>query len=360
MDPQGRSHMDLSLRNLSASMCYLGRPPRPANRASSGLRLQPLGTEAPAAPSWSNPLQQIPANDVLDSHVALSQSPQLCRSPSGRLAVVRSMRRSVPSLARHSFPPDATQAQGLSDLPWSRMAELAAPQTSEPKRTQKDIRLRRSRRPADFGASLPLQARRGQSCAASSSSNRTEMPGSNIFVGLTAREEDHDTSLGECPEPPGMSQSSSSAPAVKRCAARSESLPPTGTSKADSDAAAAAKSKAVSMLQRLFFEEMAKGSQDPSGAAAAALLRLSEAPQQPLACAPEVKATPISMVPPAEVEVLAEAPEPEIEAQVERHSAVPQQPVAAFGARPFMPQRPTEKLGARRPRALSRTVAVRS
>lgn len=344
--------MDRSCRDLSIG--YFSKPPRPSpSRPSSGTRLQPLGADAPCAP----------AMDSLAS--SLSQSPQLSRSPSGRLGIVRSMRRSVPSHMRHSFPPDAAQAQGLGGFSWGRMAELAAPdccspQPSTPKRAQKDVRLRRSRRPADFGASLPLQARRGQSCAASSSSNRTEMPGSNIFVGLTAREEDQDTSLGECPQPPGMSQSSSSAPAVKRCAARSESLPPTGTSKADSDAAAAAKSKAVSMLQRLFFEEMAKGSQDPSGAAAAALLRLSEAPQQPLACAPEVKATPVSMVPPAEVEVLAEAPEPEIEAQVERHSAVPQQPVAAFGARPFMPQRPTEKLGPRRPRALSRTVAVRS
>jgi len=355
MDPQGRSHMDLSLRNLSASMCYLGRPPRPANRASSGLRLQPLGTEAPAAPSWSNPLQQIPANDVLDSHVALSQSPQLCRSPSGRLAVVRSMRRSVPSLARHSFPPDA---QGLSDLPWSRMAEFAAPQTSEPKRTQKDIRLRRIRRPADFGASLPAQGActRASSCAGSASSSlqaelrNCEQSVEALRAVTAVGEENQDNVVGECCQSSPVAHMP-----VKGSAVRSESMPPTGTSKADKDAAAVAKAKAVAMLQQLFFQEMAKGSQDPSGAAARALLRLSEAPQQPSECSPEAKkACPIVMAPPAEVEVPAEAPEAETEAQAERHSPI-SRPV--LDVRPFMPQRPSERIGARRPRAQSRVAA---
>lgn len=357
--------MDRSFRNLAASMSYLGKPPRQPRAAStsSGLRLQPLGNEAPAAPAWTNPLGHMPAIDSLDSHVALSQSPQLSRSPSGRLALVRSMRRSEPSLMRHSFPPDATQAQGLSELSWSRMGELAAPQPSTPKRSQKDVRLRRVRRPADFGAS-PAQGacRRGHSCAGTASSSlqaelrRCEQSVQALRTVIADGEEDQDTGVVECAE----RGSTIAQMPVKGSAARCESMPPTGTSKADKDAAAVAKAKAVAMLQQLFFQEMAKGSQDPSGAAARALLRLSEAPQSPAECSPEVtKAAPIAMAPPPEVEVPAEAPEveAEAEAQAERHSPMFQQ---VPGARPFMPQRPTERIGTRRPRALSRVVAVRS
>merc|ERR1719379_1129180 len=117
-----------------------------------------------------------------------------------------------------------------------------------------------------------------------------------------------------------------SCPSAQRCATRSESMPPTGTSKADSDAAAAAKAKAVATLQRLFFEEMAKGSQDPSGAAAKALLRLSEVPPQSAESSPKnMPAASIAMAPPPEVEVPAEAPEPDMVASTERCSHSVQQ-----------------------------------
>lgn len=141
-------------------------------------------------------------------------------------------------------------------------------------------------------------------------------------------------------------------------------MPPTGTAKANDDAAAAAKAKAVATLQRLFFEEIAKGSQDPSGAAARALLRLSEAPQRQADSAEIVKPASIAMVPPPEMELPAEMPDPHVpEVQCEdgsRHNMLAQQ-VAALEARPVVPRRPSEQLnGARRPapRGLSR-VAVR-
>jgi len=120
---------------------------------------------------------------------------------------------------------------------------------------------------------------------------------------------------------------------------------------------------------------MSKGGQDASGAAARALLRLSEAPQQEPECTPEVREKPVvHMVPPPEVEVQAEAPVPETNASAlesERHwqpqrqlgdsnSSVLSQQISALGSRPIVPRRPSENTnGFRRPRVLSR-VAVRS
>lgn len=104
------------------------------------------------------------------------------------------------------------------------------------------------------------------------------------------------------------------------------------------------------MLQRLFFEEMAKGSSDPNAAAAAALLRLSDAPkQQEDSSSVSKPGAQICMAPPAELEVPAEAPEPTQE----------QVPVVE-AHRPVVPFRPPEKMGMRRPRAASQAVAVRS
>eukprot|EP00930_Biecheleria_cincta_P026871 TRINITY_DN18894_c0_g1_i1.p2 TRINITY_DN18894_c0_g1~~TRINITY_DN18894_c0_g1_i1.p2 ORF type:complete len:124 (+),score=29.92 TRINITY_DN18894_c0_g1_i1:42-374(+) len=67
-----------------------------------------------------------------------------------------------------------------------------------------------------------------------------------------------------------------SAPRLLRC----DSLPPTGTSKADEAAAAQAKARAIAMLKVLFAEEMAKGAQDANAAAANALRRLKELPRR--------------------------------------------------------------------------------
>lgn len=146
-------------------------------------------------------------------------------------------------------------------------------------------------------------------------------------------------------------------------------MPPVGTAKADQDTAAAAKAKAVATLQRLFFEEMSKGGQDASGAAARALLRLSEAPQQEPESTPEMREKPVvHMVPPPEVEVQAEAPVPETNASAlepqrqlgDSSSSVLSQQISALGSRPIVPRRPSENTnGLRRPRVLSR-VAVRS
>jgi hypothetical protein len=61
---------------------------------------------------------------------------------------------------------------------------------------------------------------------------------------------------------------------------RCESVPPTGTPKADEEAALRMKANAIATLQRLFFEELATEGQDANGAAARALLRLQEATAQ--------------------------------------------------------------------------------
>merc|ERR1719162_1243092 len=58
---------------------------------------------------------------------------------------------------------------------------------------------------------------------------------------------------------------------------RCESMPPSGTRQSDAcNQAAAAKARAIVSLQRLFFEEMAKGGHDPNSAAISAWRRLSE------------------------------------------------------------------------------------
>jgi hypothetical protein len=277
------------------------------------------------------------------------------------------MRHTLPSLIRHSYP-----EANLGNLSWGRMAELAASESwskepGTPKRSQRDIRTRRSKLPGDFGvnlafnASAPLQ--RSQSCTHKAVGvSETSLAAPPLAVGSmtlprpTAGESS--TQAAEVSTPP-------------RRIARCDSMPPTGTSKADSDAAAQAKARAVAALQRLFFEEMAKGGQDPSGAAAKALLRLSQAPQEEPSSTPpppRVEAVPAKarLQPPAEVEIPVEAPEPEPEAEaVDRSSAILTQQVAALAARPVMPRRPTHddgigmSSGRRRPRPTSR-VAIRS
>jgi len=272
------------------------------------------------------------------------------------------MRHSLPSPIRHSFP-EAT----LGQLSWGRMAELAAserlsPEPATPRRAHQDIRMRRSKLSGDFGVNLPFNgaesSRRAQSCsskAAIVSDMSLALPALDFTKAPLSQK-----TVGE---------SSSQAVDVsmpERRSARCDSMPPIGTSKADTDAAAHAKARAVATLQRLFFEEMAKGSEDPSGAAAKALLRLSQAPQE-LAAEPRIAATSSKarLQPPAEIEIPLEAPEPEAKATPARGCDILAQQVAALAARPVVPRRPAHDdsigmaPGRRRPRPASR-VAVRS
>lgn len=355
-----RADLQVATQPCSASGSFrnLGKPPLPSSRPSTGTRLAPLGADTPATPM----------PDCLES---LSLSPELVRSHSGHVGVVRTMRRSLPSPVRHSYPLDTAQAKRL---PWARMAELAGPswdtqvdkaEPSTPRRPSKDVRLGRVRRSADSGAGGYVQ-QRGQSCAARSSRADLRTIQSQVQWPEVTDTLSSPTDLENLSEVPCTPND--------RRPARCDSMPPTGTAKADGDAANDAKAKAVATLQRLFFEEMAKGGQDASGAAAKALLRMSEAPQEPMEYAPEVT-TPAPcrrlMLPPPEVEIPSEAPEvspePETEVpEVERPAEVARygyhsQPVPVLEAgRPIVPRRPCESMGSiRRPRALSR-VAVRN
>jgi hypothetical protein len=134
---------------------------------------------------------------------------------------------------------------------------------------QRDVRSRRIRRPADFGASLGTSQSRSHSCLGQ---NERRCEG-NLLHPVDATDSAVNFS---------GSSSSSSSSAIHR----GISTPPTGTAKADGAAASTAKAVAVAALQRLFFEEMAKNGQDANGAAARALLRLSETPPVPSASPP--------------------------------------------------------------------------
>lgn len=248
------------------------------------------------------------------------------------------------------------------------MAELAAPapgwgrpeQEAHSPRASPDVRVRRIRRPADFGATMGLcNKNRGRSCSAATGN---------------AAEDVHTDKAPVADAGAGSAASTESAQQAQRRPARCDSMPPTGTNKADGDAAAAAKARAVAALQRLFFEEMAKGGTDASGAAARALKRLSEAPQtkentppsDERADAETVPRAAISLSPPPEVELPAERPDtPVEEPTAEERAAVGlqnshlSQQVAALAARPAVPRRPELSCGRRRPRPASR-VAVRN
>merc|ERR1712050_224742 len=107
------------------------------------------------------------------------------------------------------------------------MAELLAPialssevaSTGSPVRVSQDVRVRRIRRPADFGASLKLED--GGSMHRTTSAAATLALGSNLSASGT--------------------QGLQVAPQLTRCS----SVPATGTCKADEEAVATAKAKAV-------------------------------------------------------------------------------------------------------------------
>jgi hypothetical protein len=208
--------------------------PRPSSRP--GIRLAPL------------------PHNVHDSVSALSGAEPMspARSHSGHLATMKHMRRSVPA-APSDWGLLATSHKDSLSAPCKRMAALVtslsesdAATSSElmtPPRAQPSLRVRRSRRPADFGANLGSSygsRDRGRSCT------------STTAVALDMR----------------------ASPTLSRC----DSVPAIGTAKSDGEAVSRAKAGAVAALQRLFFEEMAKNGHDANDAAARALRRLTEVP----------------------------------------------------------------------------------
>lgn len=172
------------------------------------------------------------------------------QSPPGHMGIMRSMRRST----------SGYQAMDVSMAPQAPAWKSASDSTAQSamgtrEHSQSEIRVRRVRRPADYGvngATCGYGSRhRGHSCAGTQAGDDVE-------------------------EIKAVSER-------KSPKARCNSMPPP-SAKTEDAPSAMAKAKAVATLQKLFFEEMAKGGQDASGAAARALLRMNEAaPQAPAA-----------------------------------------------------------------------------
>lgn len=170
------------------------------------------------------------------------------QSPPGHMGIMRSMRRSTSGYQAM----DVSMApQAVSGPAWkSANDSTAQPAMGTREYSQSQIRSRRLRRPADYGATCGYGSRhRGHSCAATRAEDEVEIK-----------------TVSDRRSPK----------------ARCNSMPPPSAN-AEDVPSAMAKAKAVATLQKLFFEEMAKGGQDASGAAARALLRMNEAaPQAPV------------------------------------------------------------------------------
>jgi len=233
-----------------AAKGYLARPLQSSNGTHSSHELSSLlGTCPTASASSSSPNEH---------DVKLWE-----QSPPGHMGIMRSLRRSTPSLPCTSWSTSGYRAQ-TSD---------GGECTTD--RAVSEVPVFRARRPADHGtwsAQSPRHYRPGRSVT----SRANDTPKDNNSAAMVQEPENQ----------------------VQRCS----SVPPIGTKTADDVAAAMAKAKAVAMLQKLFFEEMAKGGKDPSGAAARALVRLTEAsatttdiPKPP--CSPSHRPT-VPQVPP--------------------------------------------------------------
>lgn len=306
----------------------MASPPRQGSRSSR--RLSPLGADAPASPSLDK--------GGGDLRLPSPLGRLLERQPLGHLGMLWGMRRSEPSPTRSSW---ASEAAARSRSPGRPLRESASgPGT--PRKTSwgrpfsveelhqqrpplQDVRMGHRRRPSDLGdspGSRSGQRPRGRSCAAMGSETRAQAQPASTTTGLAS--------------------GGTSGRSMQRCS----SVPPTGTAKADGEAAAQAKAKAVALLKRYFAEEMAKGGQDANEAAARALRRLNEAPREPGATAPAAE--------PAPPERGAPSPGPAAK------SAVPRSPgagasaadagasLARGGARAKQPSE-AERSGARRP-----------
>lgn len=179
----------------------------------------------------------------------------LNQQSAGHLGVLQSMRRSTPSPVRDrsdcsGYGDSAAEVSGTHALPetggtgYSEQQEL--PRVV---RTSPDVRVGRRRPSLDMDSS----AGRGRSC---------------------------DSGLGDTIPRAAVRAAYDVVPRSAPLLQRSDSLPPTGTLKADEAAAAQAKSRAIAMLKVLFAEEVAKGGQDANSAAANALRRLKELPRR--------------------------------------------------------------------------------
>lgn len=244
-----------------------GRSHRPNSR-SSNVRLAPLESSAPTLPTL-----ECSSAEVVDTHLP---SP-VARAPSvGHLGSLWGMRHSAPSSLMTPLP--STSIDPARDASRARMVDSSSssPRCSDPtqgcrlnsggRRPHNDVRSRRIRRPADFGASLSGNGQhRSHSC-------------SGVGATMPSRHDAGESALASAPETCAPAQAAGSMPVASQ---RSGSTPPTGTAKADDAAGTFAKARAVAALQRLFFEEMGKGGQDANAAAAAALRRLNDVPSNP-------------------------------------------------------------------------------
>lgn len=208
-----------------------GDPCRPARWRTSRPHAQSSPRSALDAPDCldvaiaESPRRPVEASPRPHDLVVMSSPPL---QPAGHIQHMRSLRKSAPS------------EYGRWGEQW--------PSSSIARPSSRDVRVRRTRRPADFGA-----------CIGGSSSARSRSIG--------------DPSSPLLASPGGAEGATSSAAASDRCM----SVPPSGTPKADaSNETAAAKARAIASLQRLFFEEMARGGNDANSAAVAALRRLTE------------------------------------------------------------------------------------
>lgn len=255
-----------------------GKPPRPSSdlsstwaspgsaskrRVDSPLRLAPLGLDAPVLPVWGERDLRMPS--------PLARAVQ--QQPAGMLGLLRNIRRSTPSPIRNARHLDVQLSNSLTRLPWERSAEMALSASGPaceregsgtPRRVKQDVRIGRTRSSSDFMASVGSGSRsRGRSCGGFSA----DVNGGGVDAPRLR------ASTGANVDSPPVAPRK-----MKRC----DSVPPTGTVKADDAAAAQAKVRAIQMLKQFFAEEMAKGGQDANAAAAAALRRLTEAPGRTL------------------------------------------------------------------------------
>lgn len=219
--------------------------------------------------------------------------------PAGHMPNMRLLRRSQPSSWQHQ--PEQEQCS--------------------PRPGCKDVRVRKARRAFDLGSD----------CLGGSSSARSRsQPSGNDL-------------LSPCSQPSTLAAVTNTGETPTASAdgrpGRCESMPPSGTQQSDAcNAAAAAKARAIVSLQRLFFEEMAKGGHDPNSAAISAWRRLSEGGGS-----------------------ASSAGSPDVFSSVGLQQALPASPASA-PATPLVPRRPTDMLASqqrRRPAPMVR-VAVQN
>lgn len=248
-----------------------------AKRPSVTDRLPPLSGEAPLRPRTNS-------QDPLRSPGSTSSADPLTGSPGGHLATLRGIRRSVHQapwerrlfeLAMPELEASWGRSSGVGDNS-SSSAGMGIRSPSIERRAPQDVRVRRqsrNRRMIDSGAPLCQQAQ---------DRARSEAPGERRGDG-PGNQGSTSAAIQERPRP----EAGAAVPATAEGArSRCDSVPPTGTMKSDEQAALQAKSRAISALQKLFFEEMAKGGKDANTAAATALRRLTEGqPSTPTAAA---------------------------------------------------------------------------